>query len=70
MAEIRINSCDQCSNYDELLAVVAWVDANVATGYKRVRNVFVGQKEFNVFESPRYDELTSCNGEFVVTRVQ
>lgn len=70
MKSINIKSCSHCSNYEALLAVAQWMLDN-RSGYKRERYVFTDiDKEFNVIETLRDDELNSCNGDFVVTRVK
>jgi len=67
MPELKINVDPFCSNHDALIAVAQFMMANKANGYKRTRNVAVGNRDFNVFENKRDDELTSCNGDFNVT---
>lgn len=68
MAEINIKADHFTSNHDALMAVAEWMKENKEKGYKRIRFVTIdGDKEFNVAEKIRHDELTSCNGDFIVT---
>jgi len=67
MPELKINLDPFCSGRDALIAVAQFMIANKENGYKRTRNVTVEDRDFNVIEHKRDDELTSCNGDFSVT---
>lgn len=67
MPELKINLDPFCSNHHALIAVAQFMMANKANGYKRTRNVTVENRDFNVLEHKRDDEMTSCNGDFSVT---
>lgn len=71
MAELNIKACKNCSNYEALLAVANWMkDNKESKNYQRARDITLWSgKEFNVTEVQRDDEMTSCNGEFIVTKL-
>ena len=69
MSILTIDSCVKCSSSEALWAVSNFITINSTGSYRRSRVVNVLSIGFAVEELARNDELTSCNGDFRVTKI-
>ena len=69
MSILTVESCVKCSSSEALWAVSNFITLNSASYYRRSRVVNVLSGKYSVEELYRNDELTSCNGDFRVTKI-